>query len=91
MANGALQFEMLDRLLDPVAACLTTDVARRIAGLRADAATQARLDELADKSAEGALNVAEQEEYAAHVEALDVVALLQAKARASLASASSRS
>lgn len=90
MADVALQSEVLDRLLDPVAACLTADVARRIAGLRADPATQARLDELADKAAEGALSAPEQEEYAAYVEALDLVGLLQAKARASLASTSLR-
>ena len=90
MADVALHSEVLDRLLDPVAACLTTEVARKIVNLRADPATQARLDELADKAAEGALNGVEREEYAAYVEALDVVGLLQAKARASLASPSLR-
>ncbi|MBE7499353.1 MAG: hypothetical protein HS113_03395 [Verrucomicrobiales bacterium] len=90
MADVASPVTVLDRLLDPVAACLTPEVARSIAGLRADPVTQARLDELADKAAEGLLNGAEQEEYAAYVEALDVVGLLQAKARASLASPSLR-
>ena len=84
MADLGMQSEVLDRLLDPVAACLTTDVARRIAALRADPGTQARLDELADKAAEGDLSPAEREEYATYVEALDFVALLQAKARALL-------
>jgi hypothetical protein len=84
MADVEMQTGVLDRLLDPVAACLTTEVARRIAALRADSATQARLDELADKAAEGDLSPAEREEYAAYVEALDFVALLQAKARALL-------
>lgn len=82
MADVAMHSEVLDRLLDPVAACLTADVARRIAALRADAATQTRLDDLADKAAEGGLTPAEREEYATYVEALDLVALLQAKARA---------
>ena len=84
MADVELQSEVLDRLLDPVAACLTTDVARKIAALRVDPATQARLDELADKAAEGDLSLSEREEYATYVEALDFVALLQAKARALL-------
>lgn len=84
MPSVEMQSEVLDRLLDPVAACLTTDVARRIAALRADPATQARLDELADKAAEGDLSPAEREEYASYVEALDFIALLQAKARAAL-------
>ncbi len=75
---------VLDRLLDPLTECLTPDVARRIAALRAEPVTQARLDELADKSAEGALSPGEREEYAAYVEAIDLVGLLQAKARAVL-------
>jgi len=87
MADVEMQSEVVDRLLDPVAACLTTGVARRIAALRADPTTQARLDELADKAAEGRLSPAEREEYATYVEALDFVALLQAKARALLSAA----
>jgi hypothetical protein len=87
MVNADAQCAVLDRLLDPLAECLTPEVARRIVALRADALTQARLDELADKSAEGALSPAEREEYAAYVEALDLVGLLQAKARAVLSAA----
>ncbi len=37
----------LSRLLDPVRDCLTVEAARRIAALRADDVTQARIDELA--------------------------------------------
>ena len=74
----------LDRVLDPLTQCFTPEVARRIASMQADRATQRRLDELAEKSAEGSLSPAESEEYRAYVEALDLVGILQAKARAVL-------
>jgi hypothetical protein len=72
----------LDRLLDPVRDCLTPEVARRIAGLRADADTQARLDRFAEKNAEGTITPAERAEYEALVAAANLIAVLQAKARA---------
>jgi hypothetical protein len=77
---------ILDKLLDPVARCLTPAVAEQIAGLQADAATEARIDELAAKSHDDALTESERREYAAYVEALDLFGILQAKARARLAS-----
>jgi hypothetical protein len=78
------QSAVLDRMLDPLAQCFTPEVARRIANLRADGAMQRRLNELADKSAEGSLTPGERQEYQAYVEALDLVGILQAKARAVL-------
>ncbi len=78
------QSAVLDRMLDPVARCFTPEVDRRIADLRADSKTQGRLSELAEKSATGSLGPGEQEEYQAYVEALDLVGILQAKARAVL-------
>jgi hypothetical protein len=78
------QNSVLDRMLDPLAQCFTPEVARRIANLRADGAMQRRLNELADKSAAGSLTPDEQAEYRAYVEALDLVGILQAKARAVL-------
>jgi hypothetical protein len=71
-------------MLDPLARCFTPEVARRIADLRADTNTQHRLDELADKSARGSLTPDEKMEYHAYVEALDLIGVLQAKARAVL-------
>jgi hypothetical protein len=73
--------KILDQMLDPVGDCLTPDVAARIAALRASPRTQRRLDELAEKNAEGKLKAGEEAEYEAYVEALDVIAILQAKAR----------
>ena len=72
---------ILDELLDPVGQCLTPQVAARIAALRAAPRTQERLDELADKNTEGKLTPDEEAEYEAYVEALDLIAVLQAKAR----------
>ena len=75
----------LDRLLDPFAKCLTIDVARRFVELRADPETQACIDELAAKANEGTLSPAERAEYEGYVEAIDIVSILQAKARKVLA------
>jgi hypothetical protein len=75
----------LDRLLDPLEAILTPEVARQIVELRADAITQRRIDELAEKSTEGQLSPAEEAEYDDYVEALDIIGILQAKARSALA------
>jgi hypothetical protein len=72
---------VLSQLLEPVASCLTPDLARQIAALRADTATQERLDELAAKSTEGELTPAELREYRTYVDALDLIGVLQAKAR----------
>ena len=72
---------ILERVLDPVGQCLTPAVASRIAALRADPRLQRRLDELAEKNAEGNLTPGELTEYEAYVEALDLIAILQATAR----------
>jgi hypothetical protein len=77
---------ILDKMLEPVARCFTPAVAKQIAELRADAPTQARIDELASKCNEGELTETEKREYQAYVDALDLLGLLQAKARAMLAS-----
>jgi len=74
----------LDRLLEPFAGCLSPDVAAKLADLRADDAMQDRIDYLADRSNEGLLTNEEREEYAGYLHAIDVIAVLQAKARALL-------
>jgi hypothetical protein len=80
-------YRILDQLLEPIGECLSRAVAARIAALRADAACQRRLDELAAKNAAGTLTRREESEYEAFVEALDVIAILQAKARRTLRAA----
>ncbi|MGA2032673.1 MAG: hypothetical protein ABSG68_10475 [Thermoguttaceae bacterium] len=74
----------LDRLLEPLAASLSPDVAAKVADLRADEAMQSRIDYLAERSNEGLLTAAEREEYAGYLHAIDVIAVLQAKARSQL-------
>ena len=44
---------ILDRFLDPVGSYLTPEVARRLVRFRADARTQKRLDEFAEKNQDG--------------------------------------
>jgi hypothetical protein len=78
---------ILDRVLDPVGQCLTPAVASRIAALRADPQLQRRLDALAAKNSAGTLTPREEAEYEAYVEALELIAILQATARKALKSA----
>lgn len=74
----------LDRFLEPLAGCLSLDVAAKVADLRADEAMQTRIDYLADRANEGLLTDEEREEYSGYLHAIDVVAVLQAKARSQL-------
>lgn len=75
---------VLDRLLDPVGNILTPEVARRLVDLRFDRKAQSRIDKLARKCNEGKLTAAEKSEYESYVHTIDVIAILQAKARALL-------
>ena len=75
---------VLDRIIESVSECLTPEAARKLVELRADAATQQRVDELADKNTEGLLTAEEKEEYETYVRASTFIAILQAKARARL-------
>ncbi len=74
----------LDRLLEPFAGCLSPDVAAKVADMQADEAMQTRIDYLAERSNEGLLTDEEREEYAGYLHAIDVIAVLQAKARSQL-------
>lgn len=76
---------MVDSLLEPVTQCFTPDVARRISSLRASPEVQARLDALAEKCSEGTLTLEERGVYEAAVRAVNFIGVLQAKARAMLA------
>ena len=80
MTNGE-GVRVLDRLLDPLVLCLTPESARAVVALRADAAAQARIGELAEKCNEGVLTPEERREYEVYVQVGDVISILQAKAR----------
>jgi hypothetical protein len=71
----------LAKILDPVAQCFTPEVAKRVAELRVDPAVQARIAELAEKCNKGTITPEEMAEYGAYIQAMDVVAVLQKKAR----------
>jgi hypothetical protein len=71
----------LDRMLDPVTACFTPQVAQKIVDLRLDADLISRIEELAEKANQGTLSTDEDDEYKDYVEGGDMIALLQAKAR----------
>ena len=77
--------DVLDQMLDPVARCLTPDAARRLVALRAAPEIQSRIDSLAAKANSGELTPDDRAKYSSYVEALDFIAILQAKARALLA------
>ncbi len=84
MSALTVEVQALDRLLDPVRDCLTADAAARIVALRADPETQAHLDMLAEKNAEGSLNAEQEAVYEAYVHAGNLITILQAKARSVL-------
>jgi len=75
---------VLDQVLDPVADCLTPEVARRILSVALEPKRQLRIDELAQKANEGTLTDEERREYSDYVEAMDVVGILKATARLAL-------
>ena len=76
-----LDAPILDRLLEPFGRILTPEVARRLVAMRFDAHSQARIDKLAVKCNEGKLTDSERREYETYVNAIDFIAILQAKAR----------
>lgn len=75
---------IVDQLLDPVSQMLTPEVAKKLVRLRFGAKTQARLDRLARRCNEGQLSDQERKDYESYVNAIDFIAILQAKARARL-------
>jgi hypothetical protein len=71
----------LDRLLDPLTDTFTPEVANAVLELRADSALEARIVELRHKANEGTLTPDEDAEYKDFVEAVDLISIIQAKAR----------
>lgn len=75
----------LDRLLDPLTEMFTGEVANSALALRADSELEARIAELRSKAHEGTLTPDEDAEYKDFVEAVDVISIIQSKARQFLA------
>ncbi len=76
---------LMDRLVDPLVECLTADTAKRLLSIKADPHLRARMEELAEKSTEGALTPEERREYASYVSFGTFAAILKSKARKLLA------
>lgn len=71
----------LDRFLDPVVEVFTPAIARKIIDLRADPELEKRIAALREKANHGTLTPEEDAEYKDFVEAVDVISIIQAKAR----------
>ena len=71
----------LNRLLDPLTDAFTPEVANAILQLRADSELEAHIAELRRKANDGTLTPAEDAEYKDFVEAVDLISIIQAKAR----------
>ena len=71
----------LDRFLEPVTEAFTPEFARHLVELRADDELQAEVDVLRQKANEGTLTSEEEAAYKDFVDAVDVISVLQSKAR----------
>ena len=84
MTNGS-PTAVFDEILEPVTRAFSRDVAEALVNLKASQPAQERISELAEKCNEGLLTPAERAEYESYVSAVDLISVLQAKARLWLA------
>ena len=75
---------LLAQILEPLEACLTPELARKIVDLRLPDAVQDHIDALADKCNEGELTAEERAEYESMVHSLRLISVLQIQARSVL-------
>jgi hypothetical protein len=75
----------LDRLLEPLTEAFTPEMASTLLSLRADSELEAHIDELCQKANDGTLTAAEDAEYRDLIEAIDLISIIQGKARRFLA------
>jgi hypothetical protein len=71
----------LDRFLEPVADAMNPEFATALANLRADPELQTEIDDLRRKANQGTLSESEAADYQSFVEAVDVLSIMQSKAR----------
>ena len=74
----------LDRLLEPLTNAFTPEVASAVLEIHVDSELEDHINELRRKANEGTLTAAEDAEYKDFVEAVDLISIMQAKARRSL-------
>lgn len=75
---------LLDELIEPLGRCLTPEVARKIAQLRASPQLDALVQELGQKCNEGQLTAQERADYETIARFIRFISVLQSKARALL-------
>jgi len=83
--NETSETTALERFLQPLPRALSAELARALADFRADARTQARYDELAQKRTEGSLDASELDELEGLVRANTLIGFLKAEAHAIIA------
>jgi hypothetical protein len=72
---------LIDQIIEPFAECMSREAAQRVVTLRADEATQTKLESLAEKANLGVLSASEKADYDRLLAEIHFVALLQARAR----------
>jgi hypothetical protein len=81
MEHATYTAHFMDRVLDPLVACLNREAAMSIVDLRIDPEIQARVEVLAERANEGTLTPDERAEYLSYVEAADLLAIFKLKAK----------
>lgn len=81
-----MSITLLDQRIEPFAECMTVEAAQKIVSLRADEATQAHVDELAEKANRGTLTDDESATYDQYLAAFHFITVMQARARRLLCS-----
>lgn len=75
------RLNILNRFLEPIGSCLTSEVVRRLLEFRADTRTQKRFKRLTERNKTGTLTESERVKYDTLLSVLDFVTVLRAKAR----------
>ena len=71
----------LDRMLQPVTEAMGPEFAHKLVGLRADDELLSHIEILRGKANQGTMTAEEEADYREFVEAVDVISILQSKAR----------
>ncbi len=71
----------LDRMLQPVTEAMSPEFANKLVELRADDELLSHIEILRGKANQGTMTAEEEAEYREFVEAVDVISILQSKAR----------
>jgi hypothetical protein len=82
--GSVIASSVLDGFLEPLSRCLDAESARRVVELSVDPAIQSRVEVLAERANEGLLTEDERAEYAALVDAADLISILKLKVRRQL-------